>query len=121
MENFEYIEELIKNKDYNALSASERAIVDTVLDEEAYNNLRSGVSAVSGERLALSRDRKKELLTSWKSERKGIAAWLVKPLPAYSYLVVFLLFGILYWLLPPKVVTEKRISELSGVQLKLLR
>ena len=65
----------------------------------------------SGERLALSRDRKKELLASWKSEPKGIAAWLVKPLPAYSYLVVFLLFGILYWLLPPKVVTETKIAE----------
>ena len=111
MENFKFIEELIQTKDYLELTQDERAVVDTALGEGRYMELRQGILAMRGEKLPVKNRRATELLEAWKSERSGLAGLLLKPLPAYSYLIILCIFGLIYWLIPAKVVTQTLIAE----------
>lgn len=111
MENFKHIEELIRSKDHHELSEKERAMVDAQIDEETYGELRQGILQLKGERMPMKRNIEKELLQSMKRERSGVAGWLVKPLPAYAFLVILLPFGLIYWLTSPKVIIERQIAE----------
>ena len=111
MKNFEYIEELIQCRDYSDLRPEEQKIVDAELGEAQYTEMRDGILAVQGEKLSMKQKNEEALLAAWKPERTGALSWISKPVPAYAFLLIFLFFGLLYWLTPPRLVTEYQIAE----------
>ncbi|MEM9338372.1 MAG: hypothetical protein AAGA66_06550 [Bacteroidota bacterium] len=106
MKDFESIEKLIQTKAFSELSPNERMLAMEVMDENEYDAMHQAATDLKGERMPLKRNVKAELLKELKPQRGILHGLLLKPLPAYSLLILLLLFISTYFLFPKKVAIQ---------------
>lgn len=97
---FEYLDELLKNKNWAELTQNERAYVqETIGGEEAYNRyaellIQSGLGAAK----PVSKQVNKQLMAHFKSRnRSAVYSILNYRLPAYAYFALAAVFLLVVW------------------------
>lgn len=116
MKAFEEIENLMKEKSYGQLSSDERKLVDQELTAETYEELRTGMYQLKGEKLKVRKDVKSSLMAEFKGkETTGLASILTKRIPAYGLVIPLLLLVVLFIYKPVTevLVINDRIVEVT--------
>ena len=113
MEHFEKIESLLKNKSYDELSKSERALVDQELSKENYEELRLSIVGLRDEKLKVGRDVKRSLMHEMRPKSSFNPFSLLQArIPAYAMLIPLLLFFFFIFSKPEEVeIPEAQIVE----------
>ncbi len=112
--DFERLESLLKSKNYEQLSGEEKEWIEKEIGgEQAYLNLQSFVTRLSGDKIsAPSQKIKKNLMTAFRSRNQTVWSRVVSyRMPAFANIFVWavLAVGVWYWIPERRVMVEKQV------------
>jgi hypothetical protein len=111
------IDHLLKNKNYQSLSDSEKKLIDSEIGgEKAFNELSSLIRMTQKEEFA-PKQSKAYLIKQFKAKNRSIF-WLAGnyKIPAYSLIPFSMILILIFFLLPSKtiIVEQPKIVQLAG-------
>ena len=100
----ERLDDLLRSTNYEQLGEQDRAWIDEELGEKAYKDLRLLIAGVSEEKVrSVSAETKFALMNEFRIRNRSVFAKVLSvKIPGYVAVILLLLIGSLYFVIPPK-------------------